>query len=194
MAQEIYHRITITGDPGSGKTTFARAVAERTGYELVTTGNVFRRLAASKGVSLAELNELAEEKQEIDRLVDDYLVTLNNKPGHMILDSRMGWHFVKNSLRIRLTVDPDVAVSRIYSDTAALREKFSDIETAMREIERRRLSEISRYRALYNVDISDPSNFDLVINTSRKAPQDVTRQFEKAFTTYRERLEGLGPA
>ena len=42
------HRITITGDPGSGKSTFARTVAALTGYELITTGNIFRRLAAEK--------------------------------------------------------------------------------------------------------------------------------------------------
>lgn len=192
MADQIYNRITITGDPGSGKTTFARAVSAKTGYELVTTGNIFRKLAAEKGISLADLNELAEEKQEIDRLVDDYVVGLNNKPGHMVLDSRMGWHFLKDSLKIRLTVDLDVAVDRIFRDTAELREKFTDLDTAMREIERRRNSEINRYRALYGVNIADPANFDLVINTSRKAPQDITRQFERAFADYQNRQQLRG--
>jgi CMP/dCMP kinase len=187
MGQPI--RITITGDPGSGKSTFARTVVEKTGYELVTTGNIFRRLAAEKGISLTALNELAEQQAEIDALVDDYVRGLNNHTGNLVIDSRMAWHFVKNTLKIRLTVDPEVAVERIFKDTAALREKFSDMKEAMDEIERRRLSEIARYKTLYGVDIGDPGNFDLVINTSRKAPADVTRQFEKAFEIYKKQRE-----
>lgn len=188
MAQP-YNRITITGDPGSGKSTFARTVAERTGYRLITTGNIFRKLAAEKGISLAELNELAEKQAEIDHAVDEYVVSLNDEPGDLVLDSRMGWHFLRGSLKIRLTVDPDVAVSRIFADTADLREKFSDLDHAMEEVERRRKSEILRYRMLYGVDISDPANFDLVINTSRKAPEDITQEFERAFAAYREQTK-----
>src|SRR5262249_51921442 len=142
MAKEqVYYRITITGDPGSGKSTFARRVVEKTGYQLITTGNIFRRLAAEKGISLAALNELAEKQAEIDALVDDYLKSLNGQPGHLVLDSRMGWHFIKDSLKIRLTVDPEVAVNRIFHDKAELREKFGDMKEAMDEVERRRVSE-----------------------------------------------------
>lgn len=186
-SQPPFFRITVTGDPGSGKSTFARTVAERTSYELITTGNIFRRLAAEMGISVTALNELAETQAEIDRRVDDYLLSLNDLPGNLVLDSRMGWHFVKDTLKVRLTVDLDVAVSRIFSDTAELRETFPDMDTAMQEVERRRASEIMRYKKLYGVDIGDPANFDLVINTSRKAPKDVTKAFDKAFDSYKTR-------
>lgn len=189
MASNAYHRITITGDPGSGKTTFARAVVEKTGYQLITTGNIFRKLAAGKGISLAALNELAEKQAEIDAQVDDYLKSLNDHPGHLILDSRMGWHFIKDSLKIRLTVDPEIAVQRIFHDNAELREKFADLKEAMNEVERRRSSEIARYKNLYGVDIGDPKNFDLVINTSHKAPKDVTAAFDKAFVEYKKHFD-----
>src|SRR5262249_19331788 len=148
-----YHRITITGDPGSGKTTFAMTVAEKTGYRLITTGKIFRELAAKKGISVTELNELAETQAEIDRQVDDYIKALNDCPENLVLDSRMAWFFVKDSLKIRLTVDPEVAAQRIFEDTAELREKFVDLKTGMDEVERRKKSEIARYKALYNVDI-----------------------------------------
>src|ERR1700744_840086 len=130
MSLMQFFRISVTGDPGSGKSTFARAVSERTGFRLITTGNIFRELAAEMGISITQLNELAEQQAKIDHKVDDYLVALNETRESIGLDSRMAWHFVKHTLKIRLTVDLDVAVKRIFKDTASadLREKFSSIE------------------------------------------------------------------
>ncbi len=190
MSKPVFYRISITGDPGSGKSTFAKAVAEKTGFRMITTGNIFRKLAAEKGISVTALNEMAEKQAELDRMVDDYLLSLNDTEESLILDSRMAWHFVKKTLKIRLTVDPDVAVARIFKDTAELREQFPDLETAIDEVARRKKSEIKRYQDLYGVDISDPKNFDLVINTSHKAPDDVTRAFDQAFVEYKKRIDG----
>jgi CMP/dCMP kinase len=185
MTGQEFYRITVTGDPGSGKSTFARTVAGQSGYQLITTGQIFRSLAAGRGISLTELNELAEQQAEIDHEVDNYLKSLNDTTENLVLDSRMAWFFVRDSLKIRLTVDPEVAVQRIFRDTAELREIFPDLETAMEEVERRKRSEIMRYSKLYGVDISDPRNFDLVINTSHKAPEDVTKEFDRQFELYK---------
>lgn len=188
-ADPHHYRITITGDPGSGKSTFARTVAESTGFRLITTGNIFRTLAEAKGISLTALNELAETKAEIDRQVDDYLLSLNDNAEHLVLDSRMAWHFIRKSLKIRLTVEPQIAVNRIFRDDADLREKFATLEEATDEVERRRRSEIARYKSLYGVDIGDPANFDLVIDTSHKAPKDITEAFLRAFDAYKATIE-----
>lgn len=189
-----FDRITITGDPGSGKSTFAKGVASRTGYELITTGNMFRALAAKKGISLTELNRLAEEQKEIDREVDDYIISLNDAQKNLVLDSRMAWHFIKDAFRIRLAVDPGVAAERIFSDTDQSRdfERFKDIEEAKTEIEARRASEIERYQSLYGVNISDDRNFDLIINTSRRSPQGVLEEFDRAFERYKRQKAEAG--
>ncbi len=188
MTETTYHRITITGDPGSGKTSFARNVSARIGYELITTGNMFRELARQKGISVTALNELAETQEELDREVDDYIKSLNKKKEHLVLDSRMAWHFLANALKIRLAVDPDVAAERIFRDTERGVEEKMGQQDAIKEVERRKKSEIHRYQALYHVDISDDSNFDLVINTSHKTQEDVLSAFDAAFALYKERL------
>jgi cytidylate kinase len=186
MVQNNFIRISISGDPGSGKTTFARTVAEETGFRLITTGNIFRQLAAAKSMSLTALNELAQNKAEIDRQVDDYLVSLNENQENLVLDSRMAWHFVQPSFKIRLTVRPEIAAARIFADDAALREEFTTIEQAVDEVERRRASEILRYKTFYNVDIGDHKNYNLVIDSSDISPQEVLEQFHQAFELYKK--------
>ena len=183
---EVKKRISITGDPGSGKSTFAKSVASYTGYEMVTTGNIFRKLAAERGVSITRLNEMAEMQKELDAKVDDYLVSLNETDNPLVLDSRMAWHFVKDTFKVRLTVDPDEAVKRIFSDDTPeeFREKFASMDEAMEEVKKRKQSEIRRYQKLYGVNIGDDSNFDLVINTSHTTKQETLDLFKKAYEKY----------
>ena len=52
--------ITISGLPGSGKTTVARLVAKELGLEHVYAGDIFRRQAAEAGVTLEEYTRRAE--------------------------------------------------------------------------------------------------------------------------------------
>ena len=158
---------------------------------MITTGNIFRGIAKERGISVADINAQAEVEKEIDAQVDDYLVGLNNDDRNLVLDSRMAWHFLEQSLKIRLTVDLDVAAERIFGDTERgddAAETFSDMDMAIKEVERRRASEIKRYKSLYSVNIGDDSNFDLVINTSHLTESEVMGAFDEAFTAYKNRL------
>ncbi|NAZ39106.1 MAG: AAA family ATPase, partial [Acidilobus sp.] len=58
--------IVISGQPGSGKSTYARRLADDLGLRYFTTGQAFRELAKRLGMNLMELNEAAERDPSID--------------------------------------------------------------------------------------------------------------------------------
>lgn len=190
MNKNNYIRIAVTGDPGSGKSTFARRVAEYTGFRLITTGEMFRKIAADRGVSVTELNQLAESDHDIDKQVDDFLRSLNEVEEDLVLDSRMAWHFVADAFKVRMAVDTDISAKRIHEDSGTFRENYPDLETATAEIRRRKHSEIDRYKSLYDVDISAAANFDLILDTSHKSKDEIFAEFMESFEAYKNNFNG----
>jgi cytidylate kinase len=74
--------ITIDGPAGAGKTTVARRLAERLGYELIPTGAMYRALAVSvlrAGISLDDTAALARHLAPLDVTVEHGHVKLNGE-------------------------------------------------------------------------------------------------------------------
>ena len=62
-------RITISGPPGSGKTTACSNLSEALGLKAVVFGKIFRELAAEKNLTLGELGVIAEKDPSIDKMI-----------------------------------------------------------------------------------------------------------------------------
>jgi len=124
-------------------------------------------------MSLTELNTLAETDASIDNAVDDYSTSLGKEQDNIVLDSRLGFHFIPGSFKVFLEVDPMIAAGRILKDkeTNPNRSKednksFDNVEEIASSITSRLASEQKRYTELYNISNNrDHSNYDLVINT-----------------------------
>jgi CMP/dCMP kinase len=74
--------ITIDGPAGAGKTTVARRLAERLGYELIPTGAMYRALALSvlrAGISLDDAEAIARHLAPLDVTVEHGHVRLNGE-------------------------------------------------------------------------------------------------------------------
>ncbi|MDP2622207.1 MAG: dephospho-CoA kinase [Actinomycetota bacterium] len=159
-------KISIAGNIGSGKSSVARRVAEITGWPVVSTGSLFRELATRRGLTVLELNQLAESDPSIDEEVDGHLRRLALTDDPAVIDSRMAWHFVPESFKTYLVVDPMVAVGRVYGAVRA-DERYASVEEAAREIIARQHVEAERYEQIYSVHVDDWRNYQLVIDTSR---------------------------
>ncbi len=164
-------RITISGPPGSGKTTACNTLSEKLGYESVVFGKIFRQMASEKGLTLVELGELAEKDPSIDEQIDTRILEIARGHEDIILESRLSAFMLsRNSItafKIYLSASPEVRMSRV-----GLREGESYEQAKAATIERE-ASEAKRYMMYYGIDINDLSVYDLVVNTDDCTPEQV---------------------
>ena len=165
-------KISLAGDLGSGKSTVSKIIIARTAAEYYSTGTVCRKMAAEHGMTIDEFNRYMETHPEADKLIDDGLCALSDDPRSLIIDSRMAFHFVKNTFRVYLTTDPMVSAERILSDKRA-GESFDTVEETAKRVSARRASENFRYFEKYGVHIMDMKNYDLVLDTTDITPDQV---------------------
>ncbi len=162
--------ITISGVPGSGKTSAGKIVAERLGMRFYSIGGLRARMAEERGITIDELNAIGEKDHTTDTDVDAYQKRLGETEDHVMIEGRLSWHFIPRSFKIFLDCDPDEAARRIYlakqSGERSDEGDYMSAEDARRKLDERMASDTRRYRAIYDVDYQDPSHYDLVIDTT----------------------------
>ena len=164
--------VTISGRPGSGKSAVATRVADALGYRHVSAGDFMREMAAEKGMSILELSRMAEERADIDREIDARTVRLRDEDD-FVMDARLGWHFLPESIKVFLEVRPEVAAQRIYRAKRRSERENVDLTATKEAIESRTRSEVRRYREYYGIDYADHDHYDLVVDTSERTVEEV---------------------
>ena len=169
------HIITISGKPGSGKSSTAQQLSKLLGYHRYYSGAIVREIATRRGVSLGELNKIAETETAIDEEIDGAIKKLVNQD-QIIVDARLGFHWIPQSFKVFLELDVDVAAARIFHDidsrmkSAEYAINVVDVEQGIRE---RMDSERRRYENLYGINPYHQSHFDLIIDTAQNNPMSV---------------------
>lgn len=166
-------KITITGDLGSGKSAVSKILCERSGFEYVSTGRIQRQLAQELGLDTLEMNRRADTDPSIDERIDGIFADLGKDPKGYIVDSRMAWFFLPASFKVYLQADVAVAAERILNDPNRKSEEYETKEEAIEKILARKRSENARFLAKYGADGTNMDNFDLVVDTTNKTPEQV---------------------
>ena len=171
------HIITISGKPGSGKSSTADRVAELLGYTRHSSGDMVRRVLKRNHMTLEEYNNKATSDHDLDDQIDEELRALRDLED-IVVDSRLGFYWLPESFKVYLDLDIDVATARIYQDvTNESRRGVESGDTSLpavaREVRGRMLAEQARFKKLYSVDPYEKAHFDLIIDTSRHNPHSV---------------------
>jgi cytidylate kinase len=173
-------KISITGDLGSGKSTVCKYLKETYGLNVYSIGQIQRSLAQKYNMDVLAFNKYMESHPEIDEEIDTELTMIGRRDENMVLDSRMAWHFVPDSFKVYLSVDPDEAARRVMNDQRGNVETYKCHEDARNCLIERKKSESLRYISKYGVDCSDPENYDLIIDATSISAQQVAERIMEA--------------
>jgi CMP/dCMP kinase len=163
--------ITISGKAGSGKSTVAKEVAKHIGLKHYSMGDLQRKYAKEKGITIEELGKLEAKDDKIDREVDAYQTKLSEDENDFIIDGWLSFHFIPKAIKIFLDCDEEIGAKRIFSDTTSGKRDSSErkaqsFEDAKRILVDRMKVNRERWIRYYNVDFLDTTNYDLIVDTS----------------------------
>ena len=168
--------ITISGKAGSGKSTVAKMLAKKLGLRHYSIGDSMRAMASEKGITLLELNKMAENDKSIDFELDNRLKELGKTKDNFVVDGRLTAFFIPNAeVKVFLDADDKVRAERILKDKRQ-HEKSENLKEAISSIEKREESEKKRYKKYYGVDYMGRKLYNHVIDTTKLNPNEVVEK------------------
>ena len=162
--------ITVAGLAGTGTSSLAKNLSQTLDYPFISSGNIFRQTAVSLGLSLYQLDDLAQNNPKYDLALDEEIRLYARDHSDCVIDSRLAWYFIPRSLKIKLFADYHTRISRVAS-----REEIS-FDQASQKTKIREEAIKDRYIRYYNLpDFNADQHFDLVIDTSKRDVTEVAR-------------------
>lgn len=164
--------ITISGVPGSGKSTVGKLLAQKLGYAFYSMGDLYGELATKRHMTIDEIIEKAKTDESIDAYIDQRQIEIG-QGDRVVIDSLLGFHFIPHSLKIFIDVDPKIAGQRVFENQRPDEPPVKNAEEAATMLTKRPLMNEARYTKYYNVSYLDRSHYDEIIDSSHISPEEV---------------------
>ncbi|NQU99221.1 MAG: AAA family ATPase [Parcubacteria group bacterium] len=164
-------KITIGGLAGSGTSTVSKILSKKLKLEHIDAGDIWDKMAAEKGTDVLGLSKIAENNDSIDRELDKRMVAYAENKENIVLEGRLIGAFCSQkkikTLKVWVEAFINTRAKRICQREGDNFEKKKK-DTILIEKSNR-----TRYLKYYNIDISDKSYYDLVINSEDKSPDNI---------------------
>ena len=159
--------IAVSGPHGSGKSTYARAMAKAFGLRFTSAGLFFRRIARERDLTLEQLTEEAKNDLEVDRLIDK-MTKQEAEKGNVVLDGQLSAWMSREKADVKMFF---TAPDEIRFDRIAKRDGVS-FEAAKKQTLMREAVQKERFMRLYGIDPSDLSIYDVIFDTSLQSIEE----------------------
>lgn len=182
-------QITISGFPGSGKTTLGELLSKEYQIPFFSVGDLREEFAKSRGMTIEQLNELGKTNPRTDTEADEYQREWAGKNPDFILDGRLSYHFIPDSIRIFLDVSKQTGAGRIMQNPREDEKKCTTLEEKITANIERCQSDIERYSRIYGIsNCYKEENFDIVIDTTNRTPEQVLDLVKKKIFDYNQKM------
>lgn len=166
-------KIAISGKSGCGNSTISRMVAEALDFELVNY--TFKNIAREKSMGFDEFCQLAEKDDYWDKYLDKKQVKMTEGK-NAVLGSRLAiWMLKQADLKVYLDASLEVRAKRI------LKREGGNFQEILEHTKDRDQRDAKRYQKLYDIDIEKYDFADIIINTEKLNPDQITQIIVKRF-------------
>jgi len=167
--------ITVSGPHGSGKSTYAKALAESLNLRYVSAGMIFRQMARERGMSLEEFGILAARDRQIDLMIDQR-TRREAEAGQVVIDAQLAAWIVNDLANVKLLLTaPDTIRYKRIADREGIATSLAAEETKNREKIQR-----ERFKRYYNIDVDDLNIYDLKVDTGLTSVEETKTEIVEA--------------
>ena len=175
--------ITLTGKPCSGKSSVAKVIKEKYHFKIYSVGEIFKEEAKNRNMSVEDFNKFLMSDPKYDNFIDNKTSELGKmwKNDDVLFDSRLAWHFIPHSFKVFLDLDEEEMAKRLANSDRTGKEQYRNIEEARRTLISRFNTENERYKKIYNIDNTNFKNYDLVLSSKNKTPEEIADYIMKEY-------------
>ena len=172
--------ITISGVPGSGKTTVGRRLARQLHYDFYSAGDLRGMYAQQLGITIDELNKRAAKDPSSHLKADEFTEKIGETKNNFVLEGWLAWHFIPKSFKIFLMVAPDIGAKRVFHDIRGKDEpKYKTVNECKNVLAQRLETSRQQFNKLYKINFLDQKHYDLIIDTTSLTADEVVEQIKE---------------
>jgi len=178
--------VTISGTPGSGKSTIAQNLTKIFNGQRVYVGGIRRQLAKDMKMTLAELNQYGLTHPETDVDVDKKAAQKARqlaKKFPVIVEGRTQFHFLPESIKLYIKADLEEGAKRIWLSLQKPANKIKRNEAKInslvelkKTIFSREKNDLKRYKKYYNLDHTNEAHYDFILDTTPINARQATKK------------------
>lgn len=167
--------ITISGLAGSGKSSVAKLIAKKLGYEHFSAGDLQRELAIERGMSITQWGKAEAKDKSFDLMVDKKTEKLGKSKDNFVMDGWLAPLFIPHSVKIFLGGDELVRAKRRLAHKRK-EENFEDIKKTVEDMNNRVQINQERWLKYYDYDLLDLENYDFIVDTTSFSLDEVVEK------------------